>query len=365
MNILLITEFFPGLVNPIFTGGVEARCYYIARYLSKINNVTVISRKINGQQNTEKSRNLKIIRIGPPQKSSEASIISLISRFVFQFQALFEGLKTKPDIVEGSNFITYLPAFSIGKLLNIPKIAWYPDVFIGKWASLFGSILGFFGEITEKIVLKLNWDGLIAISQSTRKKLINNNVKTIKVIPCGVDLKEYSKAEKFKKPTVIVISRLEKYKNVDKIILAVKKLKNINLIIIGSGPEEENLKIMMPQATFKKNLPRSELNKLLEKSHILCHASKEEGFGIVLIEGLAAGTPYIAADIPAVREITERGKGGILIKDNNFARSINLLIKNKNLYNKKQIEGKILVNKYLWENISKVTYEYYRRFTNI
>jgi glycosyltransferase involved in cell wall biosynthesis len=279
---------------------------------------------------------------------------------MFQFQAFFEGIKIKADVVEGSNFITYLPSFVIAKKLNVPCIAWYPDVFIGKWLNIFGPFLGLFGEILERLVLKLPWDGVIAISQSTKEKLIKSGFKRkITVIPCGVDLKEFSKSEKFKKPTVIAVSRLEKYKRID----LLKNIRNVNIIIVGTGPEEENLKKIIPNAIFKKNLPRKELISLLEKSHILCHPSTEEGFGIVLIEALAANTPYIASNIPAIKEITENGQGGILTED--ISSAIISLVKNKKLYNSKQKEGEKLINKYNWKNIGRDTYEYYRNITNI
>lgn len=373
MNILLVTEFFPGSNNPIFTGGVEARCYYIAKHLPKNNKVIILSRLLGNQKKTEQSENITIKRLGFKQNSSSASLNSLFSRFLFQFQAFFEGLKTKADIVEGSNFITYLPAFFIAKKLNVPSLAWYPDVFIGCWFSLFGPFLGLFGEVIERLVIKLPWNGIIAISRSTKEKLIKKGFKRkITVIPCGVDISEFSKKRKFENPTIIAVSRLEKYKKVDLVIKAfseVKKdIKNLNLIIIGTGPEEENLKKIMPDVIFRKNLPRQKLTTLMEQSHILCHPSAEEGFGIVLIEALAANTPYIASNIPAINEITINGKGGILVDINDVKALVNAifsLLKDKKLYNSKQKEGKTLVNKYAWKNIARETYEYYRSVANI
>lgn len=373
MNILLVTEFFPDLKKQVFTGGVEARCYYLAKHLSKDNKITVLSRLLADQKKIEQSGNITIKRLGIRQNSSTASINSLFSRFLFQFQAFFSGVKIQADIVEGSNFISYLPAFSIAKKLNVPCLAWYPDVFIGKWVTLFGPLLGFFGETIERLVLKLPWNGIIAISQSTKEKLIKKGFKRkITVIPCGVDINEFSTNTKFENPTIIAICRLEKYKRLDLLINAVlitkKDIKNINLIIVGAGPEEENLKKLMPSAIFKKNLPRNELINLLEKSHILCHPSTEEGFGIVLIESLAANTPYIASNIPAIKEITYDGTGGILFERNDvkaLTEAILFLLKDKKLYNIKQKEGKTLIQKYTWKNISKETYEYYCSVANI
>jgi len=366
MNILLVTEFFPDPEKPIFTGGVENRAYYTGNYLSLNNKVTIISRRLEGQKPKESKGNLEIIRLGTPQKNAEASISSLLSRLIFQINAVRVGIKQKADLVEGSNFITYLPAFLIGKILKIPKIAWYPDVFIGRWVKLFGPILGLMGEISEKVTLSLSWDGIIAISSSTKKKIISSNAKgKIEVIYCGIEKKEYKDLEKFEKPTLIVISRLIKYKNIDMVL---KAANNFNLIIVGTGPEEERLRQIAldlkisNRVSFKKNLTRPELLTLLAKSHLLCHPSSEEGFGIVILESLASNTPFIASKIPAIVEITENGKGGALfnpLDQEAFEKNIKELLNNPNLYRLKQKEGKMLVGKYFRENLSKETGKFF------
>jgi glycosyltransferase involved in cell wall biosynthesis len=41
--------------------------------------------------------------------------------------------------------------------------------------------------------------------------------------------------------------------------------------------------------------------------------SRDEGFGIALIEAMAAGLPVIASDVPACREVLGDGAAGILV----------------------------------------------------
>lgn len=374
MNILLITEFYPSLRNPIFTGGVETRAYFVSKYLAKTNNVKIISRLISGQKTKESEGNLSILRLGPPQDSSEASYSSLFSRFIFQLQAYLEGIKYHADVVEGSNYLTYIPAFLVGKKLNIPKFAWYPDVFTGKWFKLFGPFLGILGEITERLSLYLSWDGIIAISKTTREKIISYKKNSkVKVIYCGIDKNEFITSKKFENPTIIVVSRLLKYKSIDDAIRAVsiagKTIKNLRLIIIGNGPQETNLKELVSKLSlnsaveFKKNLSRTELLTILGKSHILCHPSTEEGFGIVILESLAAGTPYIASNISSISEITQKGKGGTLIKSGDIegiAEKIIFLFKDQTNYNKLVTEGKELIINNYWQNIAKETENYFK-----
>jgi glycosyltransferase involved in cell wall biosynthesis len=48
--------------------------------------------------------------------------------------------------------------------------------------------------------------------------------------------------------------------------------------------------------------------------------SRDEGFGIALIEAMAAGLPVIASDVPACREVLGDGAAGVLVPAGDPAR---------------------------------------------
>lgn len=58
--------------------------------------------------------------------------------------------------------------------------------------------------------------------------------------------------------------------------------------------------------------------KILKKSHVFALPSITEGFGMVIIEAIACGLPYVASDIPPLREVTNGGIGGLLCKPKNY-----------------------------------------------
>jgi glycosyltransferase involved in cell wall biosynthesis len=378
MKLLFVTEFFPADKNLIFTGGVEAYNYFLIQELSRKNQVTVICRNVPNISERRKD-NFKIVRAGFPADRIDTGLTTIFGRLIFMLDCIRIGLNQEFDIVQGNNFVTYLPAFIIGWLKRKPKLAWYPDVFIGRWIRLTGFGSGLVGEITERISLKLSWEKFIALSLSTKEKLIKRGVKENNIVTIygGVnsDFFRGVKEKKDKKFKICCISRLVSYKNIDVLIKAVKviKEKNIdfNLIIIGDGPERNNLfnlirKLNLEnQIKIKSNLSRLSLAKQLKSSKIFCLPSSEEGFGLVILEALAAGIPYIVSDIPVLREITQNGKGGLFFKEKKpkeLAKMILRLAKNKKLRNHLSNEGRILLNSYSWESIAQQFQDVYSQF---
>lgn len=334
MRLLLVTEFFPQDNQLKFTGGVEVRTYYLYKELSKHHQIKVINRS--------------------PQKIS-ASFISLFDRIIFVIKAVVEGLRSRAELVEASNFVTYVPVFIIGTIKRIPKIAWYPDVFIGTWTEKFGPI-GWVGEIVERLTLKLPWNHIIALSHQTKQKLIAAGVpeSKITVVYPGVDQAEFRiQVPKAKHPTICCISRDIPYKRITDLKTAFtiikKTLPDANLIITSG------------------QIPRIDLIKKLKSSHVFCLPSIVEGFGLVTLEALAAGLPYVNADIPINREVTQGGQGGLLFTPQDptdIAQKTLQLLTDKKLYQQKIAEGQHLLKNYSWSKSALQTEAVYKSVIN-
>ena len=275
------------------------------------------------------------------------------------------------DIVEATNFISHLIALQIAKAKNIPSVAWYPDVWIGEWVKNAGPV-GIFGEILERFNLKLGFSSYIAISKQTAEKLKKHTSAKINIIPCGVEPKEFTAKTK-KENRIICVSRLVRYKRVKDLILAYarvqKENKDLSLLIIGRGPEEKNLKDLVnnlhlhSKVIFKANLKRKGLTNAIKSSKLMCIPSEVEGFGISLIEAVAASVPYVASDISVFKEITKNGKGGLHFELGNLpdlVLKIEKLLNSKTLYIKKVREGVTLLKYYNWRKIASSTEQIYK-----
>jgi len=358
MKILWISEFYDE--NSVtFSGGVEARAYFVAKYLRKSGqSLNVISRS---------------------KKNVAATADSLWPRMGFLFTSIIDGLKVHGyEMVEGSNFVTYIPAFLIAKFRRIKAVAWYADVYGKTWFTTMNPIVSLPGWLMEWLSLKLPWDQIIAMSETTKVKLMEKNIpeEKITVVYGGVETEKIStiSPQKHARPTICTAARLVNYKHIDDLlramVIVLKDVPDVRLVVMGDGPERENLKHLSTQLVlsdcvqFMGNLSHEKVIKIMKSSDIFCLPSTVEGFGLVTVEAMAAGLPYVNSDIGPTREITRNSKGGILYPPRDIqalADGILSLLQNKKLYTQKRDEGLKLAKDYQWSTIARQTLAVYRK----
>ncbi len=354
MKICFITEYFPKSENLEIKGGVEAVAFNEAYYLSKDNDITVLTSYEEGMEKERNIGNIKIIACG--KKRSYTQKGSFKNRLLFMKAAYDIAKKLDFDIVVGYNFITYIIAWKIAKKLDIPCVARYHDVWIGEWVKNIG-ITGLFGEILERYFLSRDIDLLIAVSNFTANNLKKHFPEDkIVVVPNIVEFKKIE-SEKFENRTISCVSRLVKYKRVEDLILAMDilinqngyKYKDLKVKIVGTGPEEERLKALVKEKNLYNNITfcgfvekHEDVLKIINSSHIFCLPSKVEGFGIVIVESLGCGVPFVASKIPPVVE-TSGKKGGLFFQTENYedlALKIQAILENPEIYKKLKNECK-------------------------
>jgi len=236
------------------------------------------------------------------------------------------------------------------------------------------------GSINKRIKKVLNeTEKVIANSEFTKNLAIDNGIdkNKIKVINPGVnavkelDRKSLEKVEsllKIKSPRLITVSRFDKRKNHEKIIMALRNLKqqypDIVYICIGHGEEEENLKKLVQelnlssQVMFFKEITENLKNALIAKSNIfvmpsIIHKRSVEGFGISYVEAAQYSIPSLGGKDGGASDAIKHDKTGIICDGNNLEdiySSLNLMIENK-----KYIEfgknAKEFVSKFHWQKI--------------
>lgn len=109
----------------------------------------------------------------------------------------------------------------------------------------------------------------------------------------------------------IVVSRLVPFKRIDLVVDAFNRMPDRKLIIMGDGPEMKKLRAAAgPNITFLGFSNPKTVREYVKQARAFVFPS-EEPFGIAAVEAQACGTPVIAYDRGASREIIVAGETGI------------------------------------------------------
>lgn len=375
MNILLLTEYFPDSDKGEFSGGVEARCYFMARELSKEHNVKVVCSWRKGQKRKTRMKGFEVERVGPHHAYSNKG--GFVSRIRFAFAAYNKIKKEKKyDYVDSYNFTTYIPGYLGARRIKAKTIATYHETWLGEWIKNKGLLTGLVGEILERTALFFDWDTIVPVSNFTKQQLVKKGIpkQKMKVVYNGVLLDDFrnTRAKKSKKFRVVYVGRLIKTKRVETLIRAVKLVEDVECVIVGDGDDKQYFKNLVKELGVEDKVrftgfldTKEEVIKEIKKAHVFCLPSAVEGFGITVVEAMASGIPVITSNIPPLLEVTGNGEYGLNFKLDNYkelASKIRFLKKDQKKRTEMKKKGLKRAEDFEWENIAK---EYNSKIINM
>lgn len=175
------------------------------------------------------------------------------------------------------------------------------------------------------------------------------------VIENGVNLKEIYEAEPYSKKSIsslftdqdillIQVARFSKHKDQETVIKALQHLPiNVKLMLVGEGVLRKNCEDLVRQFKLEDRVLflglRMDVPKLLKTADISILSSNWEGFGLVAVESMASGKPFIASDVRGMAGVVK--DAGILFEKGNakeLAFHIDKLIKDQN-YSKEVVNA--------------------------
>ncbi len=222
-------------------------------------------------------------------------------------------------------------------------------------------------------------DKVIANSEYTKDLAISIGINPAKVVvinpgvnpPKELDKKSLDKVEsllKIKTPRLITVSRFDKRKNHEKILMALRNLKqiysNIVYICIGYGEEEKNIKNLVKeldlgsQVMFFKEISDDLKNALIAKSNIfvmpsIVHKKSVEGFGIAYIEAGQYGVASLGGKDGGASDAIKHNTTGLICDGNELEdiySSLSLMLENKK-YSELGKNAKEYSSKFSWSKI--------------
>jgi glycosyltransferase involved in cell wall biosynthesis len=171
---------------------------------------------------------------------------------------------------------------------------------------------------------------------------------------------------------IIFVGRLSKEKGIHTVIKTAKNLPNeIDLIIVGSGPEEN---FVVESIKNHKNIhylgyqPKEKTIPLIRGSKLLIQPSLAEGISGSLLEAMACKTPVITTNIGGNVELFENNKSGILIEPENSEELLKKIVSLlDNPVKLEQISNSAFntVQQYDWSNIGKKYLDLYEKLLHL
>lgn len=191
-----------------------------------------------------------------------------------------------------------------------------------------------------------NADRVLTLSQQSAKEIKSLGIakNKITIFTYWIDQKQFAPQDKKKaktklgwknKFTVLFVGRFVKEKGVLEMLEAAKGFnRNTQLVMIGTGPLEtivENAKKYNSNMVVYTAIANNKLPIYYAAADVLIVPSiQEEGFGRVILEALACGTPVIGSNRGAIPEAIDETVGKLVdISVENIVQCVYYLLKNK------------------------------------
>jgi len=220
--------------------------------------------------------------------------------------------------------------------------------------------------------------GIICISESTKRDLLRFFPKIceskVRVVYLGysdsykpIQVRELciSKYSLPDMPFVLYVGSRDSYKNFHLALNSVAKLKNYWLVSAGGGElnkteREMSHRLLQGRHIHFPIVDNEHLNFLYNCAHTLLYPSSYEGFGIPLVEAMAAGCPVIAANVSAIPEAC--GDAGLLVKEISADSFSDCIVKLEDPEIRKDAiqNGYVQANKFSWEKCYTETIAFYK-----
>jgi glycosyltransferase involved in cell wall biosynthesis len=174
--------------------------------------------------------------------------------------------------------------------------------------------------------------GLIAVSAALKRELVALGAPPHQVVVLrnGVDTSLFRPMDRracraalgLARPTLLSVGHLIERKGHQRVIEAMTRLTQFDLLIVGDGPERTTLATMIHRWGLQDRvrllgaLPHHELPAIYSAADILVLASSREGWANVLLEAMACGTPVVASNIWGNPEVVREAAAGVIAEEN-------------------------------------------------
>ncbi len=365
MNILVVNYEYP----PIGGGGGVISKDISEEIALMGHNVTVVTSHFGDLPQKEILNNVEIIRVPVVfrNKQNTASLLSMLSYVpssIFEVEKIFK--QKNFDVINTHFAVPSGPAgYYMSKRFNIPNVLSIHGGDIYDPSKSLSPHKTFGLKQTVKKMLETA-DKVVAQSSNTKNNAIDfyGVNREIEIVPLGIKQSVYKEKSRKElslpenKFLLVTVGRLVKRKNLEQLLeifSEILKEKDAELLVIGDGPEKENLISKSRELKIENSVKMlgrvsdEEKFQYLAASDIYVSTAMHEGFGIVFLEAMECGLPVICYNNGGQVDFLKNEQTGYLIQLNE-----------KNIFKEKLIS--LLNNQKLRENIFSFNKDYVKNF---
>jgi glycosyltransferase involved in cell wall biosynthesis len=187
----------------------------------------------------------------------------------------------------------------------------------------------FLYEVLDSI-LSFRPDRVVVVNAKLKRQLLSK--QNVSYIPNGIEVGATAAEEAgfgyFGERFIVSVGRLSKEKAVDKAITAFSLIADqypdLNLVVVGDGPEKEDLTGLVQHLGLEKRVffegYKKSAEPYIKAAEILFISSATEGLPLTLLEAMYLKTAVVSTSVGEIPNVLENGQLGYLVEAQNAAK---------------------------------------------
>ncbi|MFX0134305.1 MAG: glycosyltransferase family 4 protein, partial [Candidatus Hodarchaeota archaeon] len=324
-------------------GGAEVYTHEIAKRLVKKGHpVTLFTRNFKDAKPRDNIDGIEIIRAGGKYSVYRQAKKHYKREFRGKIDLVIDEINTKP-------FMT--PKFVEEKIIamihQLAREYWFHETPFPM------SYIGY--HFLEDRWLRSYIDvPVVTVSDSTKRDLEDFGFKKIFLVHNGLNVMPVVKVpEKSERPSIVFMGRMKRAKKPGDVVEAFRtvreKFRNAELLMIGDGYLRRRLESGAGSGVrFFGYLDSETRDELVRRAWVIAVPGMREGWGQVVTDANALGTPVVGYKVPGLRDSIKNGFNGLLVESSSEALADGIM--------------RILSENDLRENLSRNAIEWARKF---
>jgi glycosyltransferase involved in cell wall biosynthesis len=226
--------------------------------------------------------------------------------------------------------MTPYPSLAVvfAKLASTPIVAVQHEFYDRSCYETYGPVTATIQLAVQNLLRVFHYSAVIVPTSHVRTRLASYGVdeRRITVVPNGIEWERYQISDvESRDKSLVTVGRLSKRKGQATVLRAFSSVHadhpEASLDVLGDGPAWERLERLADEldlgdaVSFHGYVSEDEKIERLNRSSLFVFGSNQEGFGLVLLEAMAAGLPVVARRLPVYEDFFTDEENGFLVDE--------------------------------------------------